>query len=76
MLLVTETERQAQNQARRAKVWVTLKTPTPLLYVDGRNRLAFHLALAFFQEITQDFPCFAILSHLLRTSSQPCLKTV
>jgi hypothetical protein len=66
MWLVTETERQGQNQARRARVWVTLKTPTPLLYVDGRNRLAFHLALAFFQEIARDFPCFAVLSHPLR----------
>ena len=57
-----------------ARVWVTLKTPNPLLSVDGRNRLAFQLILAFFEEIDQPFPCFAILSHPLRNPREPHLS--
>jgi len=53
---------------------VTLKTPNPLLSVDGRNRLAFQLILAFFEEIDQPFPSFAILSIPYETLANPHLS--
>lgn len=74
MLLVTETEKAGPDQARRARVRVTLKTPNPLLSVDGRNRLAFQLILAFFEEIDQPFACFSVLSHSLRNPREPHLS--
>jgi hypothetical protein len=42
--------------------------------VEGRNRLAFQLILAFFEEIDQPFPCFAILSDPLRNPREPHLS--